>query len=99
MKTTDAVTIMHNHYIKGDPKRLASIARTRLHTDIALMIRDARKKARLSQRELAEMTDTCQSVISRLESIDYEGHTIGMLVKIASALGFALHVNILDKEG
>jgi transcriptional regulator with XRE-family HTH domain len=51
------------------------------------MIYDARQKARLSQAELAERIGTKQGVISRLEDADYKGHSLGMLLRVASALG------------
>ena len=34
---------------------------------------------RLPQKELAELIGTTQSVISRLEDADYEGHSLSML--------------------
>ena len=44
---------------------------------------NARTEAGLSQKELAEMIGTTQSVISRLEDADYEGHSLSMLSRIA----------------
>ena len=96
--TTDATRIMHNRYIKDDPERRASLASIRLHTDIALMVRRARKDAGLSQQQLAEMIGSSQSVISRIENINYEGHSMGLLTRIASGLGLVLHVNIIGGE-
>lgn len=63
-----------------------------LNADIATQIIACRKEARLTQTQLAELTDTHQSVIARLEDADYEGHSLGMLQRIARALGKKLTV-------
>lgn len=54
--------------------------------DIALQIAAARENAGLSQRELAERVGTTQQQISRLESPNYEGHSLSMLRRVAQAL-------------
>jgi predicted transcriptional regulator len=45
-----------------------------------------RTTAGLSQRELAQRVGTTASVICRLEDADYEGHTLAMVRRIATAL-------------
>jgi len=45
-----------------------------------------RKKAGLSQKELARQLKTTQQQISRLESPGYEGHSLSMLRRVAKAL-------------
>jgi ribosome-binding protein aMBF1 (putative translation factor) len=54
--------------------------------DAALLIHDMRTSAGLSQRELARKVGTSASAINRLESDDYEGHTVAMVRRIATAL-------------
>ena len=85
-KTTDAVAILHNRYVKDDPERKASLEAERVNADVARMLYDLRKNAGLSQSELAQLVGTTQSVISRLEDADYEGHSLSMLQRIAEAL-------------
>jgi transcriptional regulator with XRE-family HTH domain len=46
-----------------------------------------RSDAKLSQSELAKLVGTTQSVVSRLEDDDYDGHSLTMLARIAAALG------------
>jgi transcriptional regulator with XRE-family HTH domain len=46
---------------------------------------------------LAERVDTTQSVISRLEDADYEGHSLSMLNRIAKALNQHVRVVIRPK--
>jgi transcriptional regulator with XRE-family HTH domain len=53
---------------------------------IAKNIYELRNKAGLSQAELAKRIGTTQSVISRLEDADYEGHSLPMLQRVAAAL-------------
>ncbi|MFQ5742383.1 MAG: helix-turn-helix transcriptional regulator [Acidobacteriota bacterium] len=50
------------------------------------LIRRLREEAGLTQSELADRVGTTQSVISRLESDDYEGHSLSMLYRIGAAL-------------
>ena len=42
------------------------------------------------------MIDTSESVISRLEDADYEGHSLSMLKKIADVLGKRLEIRFVD---
>ena len=69
--TTNAVKILHNIFIKDDPKRLASLEEEREKLKIAGQIYDLRTQAGLSQAQLAKLVGTTQSVISRLEDADY----------------------------
>jgi len=63
----------------------------------ARLIRELREAAGLTQRELAERIDSTQSVISRLESDDYEGHSLSMLYRVAAALGRRIEVRAVDE--
>ena len=72
-RTTDAVEILHQRFVKGNPEREASLHEERVNANIAQIIYDLRTQAGLSQAELAQMIGTTQSVISRLEDADYEG--------------------------
>jgi transcriptional regulator with XRE-family HTH domain len=54
--------------------------------DVALQLAALREKAGLSQRDLARKLKTTQQQISRLESPDYEGHSLSMLRRVARAL-------------
>ncbi len=54
--------------------------------DIARKIYELRTRAKLSQAQLARKVGTTQSVISRLEDADYEGHSLAILRRIAAAL-------------
>ena len=91
-KRTNAVEILRNRYVKNDPKRKASVATERMNAGIARLLYDMRTEAGLTQEQLAELVGTTQSVISRLEDADYEGHSLSMLNRIAEALHKKLSV-------
>ena len=95
---TKAVEILHHRYIKGDPKREASLRAERLNAEVALLIHGLRRDAGLSQEELADLVETTQSVISRLEDTDYDGHSLFMLQRITDALGYKLIVGVVSQE-
>lgn len=96
--TTNAVEILQRRYVEEDPERLASVEEERLHTRVARQIYELRKEAGLTQSELAEKVGTTQSAISRLESADYEGHSLSMLGRIADALNARLEVALVEED-
>jgi ribosome-binding protein aMBF1 (putative translation factor) len=70
----------------SDPGIREAVETQKLSTSVAEMILAAREKAGLTQGQLAKLVGTTQSVISRLEDADYEGHSLSMLRRIAEAL-------------
>jgi transcriptional regulator with XRE-family HTH domain len=92
--TADAADILRRRYIGDDPARKASVEEERLNAQIAQMIYDYRTEAGLSQRELGELVGTTQSVISRLEDAEYEGHSLTMLDRIARAINRRVTVDM-----
>lgn len=96
--TTDAVKILHKRYVKGDARRLASLESEREKAAIAAQIYDLRNKAGLTQKQLADLVGTTQSVISRLEDADYRGHTLSLLERIAYALHCRVEVRLLPEK-
>ena len=97
-KTQDAVSILHGRYVKDDPERKAALQEARVNAEVARLIYDMRTAAGLSQQQLAELIDTTQSVISRLEDADYEGRSLSMLERIATALNQKLTVVMTARE-
>jgi len=96
--TTDAVKILHKTFIKDDPKRLASLEQEREKLQIAGQIYNLRTQAGLSQAQLAKLVRTTQSVISRLEDADYNGHSLNMLSRIAQALHCRVEVHLVPEK-
>ncbi|MBW4586740.1 helix-turn-helix transcriptional regulator [Aetokthonos hydrillicola Thurmond2011] len=97
--TSDAIKII-DRLTSGDPELLAMVAEASINTEVAQLIYEARTRAGLTQKQLAELVDTKQPVIARLEDADYEGHSLSMLQKIAQALNqrVVIHLAPLEHE-
>jgi ribosome-binding protein aMBF1 (putative translation factor) len=84
-QTSDALALVEG--LTGKSREMAElIEQEQANLDMGRKIYELRTKAKLSQAELARRVGTTQSVISRLEDADYEGHSLAMLRRIASAL-------------
>ncbi|MDP8246348.1 MAG: helix-turn-helix transcriptional regulator [Candidatus Hinthialibacter antarcticus] len=93
-KGTDALDYIRNKY-GNDPEFEEGVAKARTDLLVGKMIYDARQEAGLTQTELAKLVGTTQSVISRLEDADYEGHSLPMLNRIAAALHKKLEIQFV----
>jgi len=92
--TTDGLKILDN--MIGDDKELRDLCeQATINAEVAQLIYDARVEAGLTQTELAKLIGTTQSVISRLEDADYEGHSLSMLNKIAQALRREVKITLI----
>lgn len=98
-KSSDAVKILHDRYIKNNPEMAQLLQDEREKSEVARQIYNIRKKAGLTQAELAGEIGTTQSVISCLESADYNGHSLEMLRRIAHALNCRIEVHIVPENG
>lgn len=94
-KTNDGMKIIDS--MIGDDTELQEMCeQASLNAHVAQLIYDARKSAGLSQKDLAEAIGTTQSVISRLEDADYEGHSLSMLSRIARVLNRAVRIDLVS---
>lgn len=93
-KTTDALEILDKRYFL-QPGSMAELAEAEASAEVARLIRAVRTAAGLTQRALAERIGTRHSVISRLENDDYEGHSLGMLRRIAAAVGKQVRIRFV----
>lgn len=84
--TTDAVQILYRRYYQGRPERVRGLEEARADDSVARKLTALRLRAGLTQRQLAKLVGTTASAICRLESADYEGHSLAMLNRIAAAL-------------
>ena len=94
-KKNSLVDYLHDRYVGDDPKRQAEYEEARAGAEVARQIYALRKEAGLTQRKLAELVGTQHSVICRLEDDDYEGHSLSMLRRIASALGKRVEIRFV----
>ncbi len=74
-----------------------TFTRTLQQIDLALLVREMREDAELTQVELAKKAGTTQSVIARLEDAEYTGHSLPMLERIAVACGMGLKLHAEKK--
>ena len=93
--TTDALEILHRRYYEGKPDRIAALEEAEANDAVARKIYDLRTKAGLTQRQLAKLVGTSASVICLLEDADYEGHSMAMLTRIASALNQRVEIRFV----
>jgi ribosome-binding protein aMBF1 (putative translation factor) len=82
----------------NDPELREMIAEERVNAEVARMIYEARTAVGLTQKQLADILGTQQSAIARLEDADYEGHSLGMLRRIAEALNQTLEVRFVPRR-
>ena len=98
LPTTDAVNILHKRYYEGKPDRIAALEEARVNDDIARKITSIRMEVGFTQRQLAKLVGTTASAICRLEDADYEGHSLAMLNRIASALNRTLEIRFVHQK-
>jgi len=89
---SEALQVAYEEIIGDDRRRQADFEQELVNVEAAQLIYDMRTKAALSQRELAKRVGTTASVICRLEDADYEGHTLAMVRRIATALNRRLEL-------
>src|SRR5206468_11834882 len=77
----NALDIMKRRYYKTEARR-ADLEEARINAEAARLVYQLRTDANLSQQQLADLVGTTQSVISRLEDDDYDGHSLTMLSRI-----------------
>jgi transcriptional regulator with XRE-family HTH domain len=75
-----------------DPEFASRFRKAGEARDVSLQIAALRKRAGLSQQDLAKLLKTSQQQISRLESPDYQGHSLSMVRRVAEALGAKVRV-------
>ena len=93
-KTRDALKII-DRITGDDPELKELIEEETINAQVARMIYEARNRAGLTQQQLADLIGTKQSVIARLEDADYEGHSLTMLQRIATALHRKLEIHLV----
>jgi len=91
----------HGEFVEQRARKSATyrkaFARVQHQIDLALLVREMREDAELTQTELAKKVGTTQSVIARLEDAEYAGHSLLMLERVASACGVALKLRAEKK--
>ncbi|MBD2361552.1 helix-turn-helix transcriptional regulator [Anabaena minutissima FACHB-250] len=96
-KNSDAIKII-DKMTSRDPELEAMVEEASINAEVAQLIYEARRKAGLTQKQLAELVGTKQPVIARLEDADYEGHSLSMLQKIAYALNQRVVIHLASMQ-
>ena len=85
--------------ILKDPKLRIVYEENKAKTQLAMAVFHARKKAHLTQGELAEKVGTTQSVIARVESgTDKKQTSLPLLNRILNACGKELRLEVVPKH-
>lgn len=84
--------------LKADPSLKEEFEKAGQAIDIAYQMYDLRKKAGLTQTQLAKLVRTSQSNIARIEDADYTGYTWKTLEKITKALKARLEIKIVPLD-
>ena len=92
---SDGLAILDRRHFRGRPARLRALAEAKLNAEIAQEIYALRTEAGLTQKQLAELVGTTDSVISRLEDADYAGHSLRMLQRISAALNHRIEIHFV----
>lgn len=92
---SEASEVLYRRFYAGRPERLKGLEETRANEEIARRIQELRAAAGLTQAELAHKIGTTASVICRLEAADYEGHSLGMLRRIAAGLNQRVEIRFV----
>lgn len=91
----------HSEFVEQRARKSATyrknFARTLHQIDLALLVREMREDAGLTQAELVKKAGTTQSVIARLEDAEYTGHSLTLLERIATACWVALKLHAEKK--
>jgi len=90
-RTKDFAKVIRDR-LASDPDLAEAVEAESFNADVAMKVYEARTEAGLTQKQLAERVGTQQSVISRIEDADYDGHSLSSLRRIGRALGKKLRL-------
>jgi ribosome-binding protein aMBF1 (putative translation factor) len=93
--TSDAIEILHRRHYEGQPDRIAALEEASADDEVARKIYQLHTQAGLSQRQLAKRVGTTASVICRLEDADYQGHSLPLLRRSATALDRRVEIRFM----
>jgi DNA-binding XRE family transcriptional regulator len=91
-----ALEFAYDRYVGDDKAKAEAFEAELANADVARKLYDLRTKAGLTQSALAKLVGTSTSVISRLEDAEYEGHSLAMLRRVASALNKRVEIRFVS---
>lgn len=96
--SSDALQWMYDEFIGDDPERIASYQEEVIKAEIARKAYDLRDEAGLTRKQLADLVGVTDTVIDDLEEADYEGDSLSMLIRIATALKKRIDVRFVTSN-
>ena len=91
----------HGEFVERRARKSATYrkayARSLQQIDLAMLVREMREEAGLTQAELAKRVGTTQSASARLEDAEYSGNSLTMLERVATACGVGLKLRAEKK--
>lgn len=96
-KTTRNFADVIRAKLAANSELAAAVQEESFNSNIAQQVYDLRTEAGLTQKQLADLIGTRQSVISRIEDANYSGHSLALLKKIAGALKRRLNVEFVPE--
>ena len=97
-RTSSALRAMDRRFYRGRPDRVAEREQTAREMRLGDKIRQLREEQGWTQQQLADKIKTQASAISRIESADYDRHSIALLERIAKALGVMLCIDFAPRQ-
>lgn len=98
MRKKDDLDRLTEKLLEKDPSLKEEFKKTDLALDIAGQVHDLRKRAGLTQEELANLMGTSQPHVARIESADYKSYSRKTLEKVAKALKARLEVKVVPAD-
>jgi DNA-binding XRE family transcriptional regulator len=94
-RSRNALKFMIKEFVGDDPERLATYQQEKIKARIARQAYDLRESAGLSQEELAALIGTTPETIDDIETADYDGDALSMLIRIAAGLRTSIDVHFV----
>jgi DNA-binding XRE family transcriptional regulator len=96
--TLSASEILRRRMAAGGPQLEAEMARLRANRIIGTEVYQLREEAGLSHAELAAKVGVTPDDVEALEEADYDGDSLSLFIRIASALGRDVEVRTVQRE-
>jgi ribosome-binding protein aMBF1 (putative translation factor) len=96
-RTTNALEILDN-LIGRDSKIRQLVTESYLNAEVGQLIYETRTKAGLTPKQLADLIDIEESILTDLEEGDYEGNALVILQKVATVFDKKLKIDLVSSS-
>lgn len=100
VKSVSVSTKLETFKSKWDntPTKIANKAIKELMAKLSYEIHTSRLSCNLTQQQLSELSGVSQAVIARMEHDNYDGRSIDALIRVATALGKEVKIDITPRQ-